>query len=257
MCSVHVLYSMFTISRSTSSSPGRHKSPDCAKMKLVSAGTSFCLVKDEPVMETDLRNGRKSPFISNRAWPKALRTRSASKERISSKHNILQGPINQIKEFQDKKLPLQQFSKNLSDSEDYVQKRREANLDRNLFTRSQSQSHSYLHVQSQPSSFSEERESSEGERPKGILKKSHAYVPRVHERISNYQYNVEQTQSKHQSTLPWNSKICRENSQESMIRKTASSPCLFVKNKTPMRMCLGNPKNILENSFNVETSNSP
>ena len=150
---------------------------------------------------------------------------------------MLNGPINQIKEFQDKKLPLQQFSKNLSDSEDYVQKRREAHLDRNQFARSQSQSHSYSHMQSQPSaSVSEERETSEGEKPKGILKKSQAYVPRVHERITNYQYNVEQTQSKYQSTLPWNSKICRENSQDSMIRKTASSPCLFVKNKTPIRM---------------------
>jgi len=66
--------------------------------------------------------------------------------------------------------------------------------------------------------------------PKGILKASnHPHVPRVNERIQALQSNIDKTQTQPLSTLPWNSKLCKADSSESMLRKTASSPCLFVK----------------------------
>lgn len=66
--------------------------------------------------------------------------------------------------------------------------------------------------------------------PKGILKSSnYPQVPRVNERIRALQDNIDETQSKPLSTLPWNTKLCKTGSGESLLRKTASSPCLFVK----------------------------
>ena len=223
--------------RSTSSSPRRHISPECSKMKIVSAGSSFCLVPDLPQQSPndDIRNGRKSPFISNRAWPKALRTRSASKERISSKHRYLQGPIGQMKEYQDKRVASQQFSRNLSDSEDIIVNRRQETCKNDFVTRSQS-----VHnvAASRPSPATERGIH------RGILKKTNPQVPRVSERINNYQQNIQETNSKHQATLPWSSKICRKDSEAPAIRRAASSPCLFVKQscvniktrKTPIKL---------------------
>ena len=205
-------------------------------MKIVSAGSSFCLVPDLPQQSPndDIRNGRKSPFISNRAWPKALRTRSASKERISSKHRYLQGPIGQMKEYQDKRVASQQFSRNLSDSEDIIVNRQET-CKNDFVTRSQS-----VHnvAASRPSPATERGIH------RGILKKTNPQVPRVSERINNYQQNIQETNSKHQATLPWSTKICRKDSEAPAIRRAASSPCLFVKQscvniktrKTPIKL---------------------
>ena len=213
--------------RSTSSSPRRHLSPECGKLKMVSAGSSFCLVKDQP--SDDIRNGRKSPFISNRAWPKALRTRSASKERISSKHKFLQAPIEQIKAFQDKKAPVeQQFSRNLSDIEDNMA----GQVKNDNFIRSQSTLNIASHA------------STTRTRPKGILKQPNQNVAKVQDRIFSYKQNIEDTKSKHQKTLPWNSKICSVDKTPSSLRKTCSSPCLFVdknsvkikQGKTPVKL---------------------
>ena len=211
-------------------------------MKIVSAGSSFCLVPDTPLQSPndDIKNGRKSPFISSRAWPKALRTRSASKERISSRHRYLQGPIEQIKEFQEKKVSSsqsQQFSRNLSDSEDIVNRGQET-CKNDFVTRSQSIHN--IAASSRPSPATDRT----GISHKGILKKPTAHVPRVTERISNYQQNIQETNSKHQATLPWNTKVCRKDSEAPPIRRAASSPCLFVKQscvniktrKTPIKL---------------------
>ena len=201
--------------RSHSSSPGRHTSPDCVKLKLVSAGSSFCLVKDEPqIKPNDDINGRKSPFISTRTWPKALRTRSASKEKISSKHGILYGSVEQIKAFQEKKAPaVENFTSTLPLN---PEKRKE---DVNYPVR---RSTSVLQI---PPT----EKVGEKQRPKGILKSS-VSVPRVQERILSYQNSIEETQSKRQSALPWATKLVPpEVCQKSTLRKTASSPCLFVK----------------------------
>ena len=200
--------------RSHSSSPGRHTSPDCVKLKLVSAGSSFCLVKDEPqIQPNDDINGRKSPFISTRTWPKALRTRSASKEKISSKHSILYGSVEQIKAFQERKAPAVQ---SLSTLPRNPEKRKE---DGNYPVR---RSTSVLQI---PPT----EKVGEMLRPKGILKPS-VSVPRVQERIQSYQDSIEETQSKRQSALPWATKLVPpEVCQKSNLRKTASSPCLFVK----------------------------
>ena len=215
--------------RGHSSSPGRHTSPDCVKLKLVAAGSSFCLVKDEPQTKpNDDINGRKSPFISTRTWPKALRTRSASKEKISSKHGILYGSVEQIKAFQERKAPPVQ---NLSTLPRNPEKRKE---DGNYPVR---RSTSVLQIPPN-------EKVGEKQRPKGILKSS-VSVPRVHERIQSYQSSIEETQSKRQSTLPWASKLVSpEVSQQSNLRKSASSPCLFVKKnsvkiktqKTPIKL---------------------
>ena len=204
----------------------------------MSAGSSFCLVKEGSLQSPndDIRNGRKSPFISNRAWPKALRTRSASKERISSKHRFLQGPIEQIKEFQDKKLSSQQFSKTLSDSEDIVTRRQEI-CNNDIVTRSQSTQNLAV-TRPGPATVTERG------RQRGILKNNNPRVPRVTERINNYQQNIQETNSKHQATLPWNTKICKKDSETPAIRRAASSPCLFVKKscvniktgKTPIKL---------------------
>ena len=215
--------------RSHSSSPGRHSSPDCVKLKLVAAGSSFCLVKDEPqVKPNDDINGRKSPFISTRTWPKALRTRSASKERISSKHGILYGSVEQIKAFQERKAPAVPSMSSLPRN---PEKRKE---DGNYPVR---RSTSVLQI---PPT----EKVGEKQRPKGILK-STVSVPRVHERIQSYQSSIEENQSKRQSALPWANKLVSpEVSQRSNLRKTASSPCLFVKKnsvkiktqKTPIKL---------------------
>ena len=200
--------------RSTSSSPRRHVSPDCVKLKLVSAGSSFCLVKDEPSNKpNDDINGRKSPFISTRTWPKALRTRSASKERISSKHGILYGSIEQIKAFQETKEPLHKLSALPHVSE----KRKE---DVNYPVR-----RSTSVVQIPPSDNVTERQ-----KPRSILRSSPSVsVPRLQQRIRTYQSSIEQHQSNRQSTLPWNNKVVSPEISQNVLRKTASSPCLFVK----------------------------
>ena len=203
----------------------------------MSAGNSFCLVKDEPPqpLNDDIRSGRKSPFISNRAWPKALRTRSASKDRISSRQGALQGSIEQIKTFQERKQilvvnhqqqqqqknpPQQQFvRRNVSDSEDSVARRNDE-VNRNVpLPRSQS----VLHLAAQNSALDQRG------RPKGILKTSNnnssGGTLRVKERISSYHHSIQEDKTKHQTTLPWNSRVCREDPpQDSLIRKTASSP---------------------------------
>ena len=206
--------------RSHSSSPGRHTSPDCVKLKLVAAGSSFCLVKDEPqVKPNDDINGRKSPFISTRTWPKALRTRSASKEKISSKHGILYGSVEQIKAFQERKAPV---LPNLSTLPRNPEKRKE---DGNYPVR---RSTSVLQI---PPT----EKVGEKPRAKGIMKPS-VSVPRVHERIQSYQSSIEETQTKRQSALPWASKLVQpEVFQKSNLRKTASSPCLFVM-KNPVKI---------------------
>ena len=209
-------------------------------MKIVSAGSSFCLVPDLPQQSPndDIRNGRKSPFISNRAWPKALRTRSASKERISSKQRYLQGPVEQMKQLQDKRVASssQHFSRNLSDSEDIIVNRGQETCKNDFVTRSQSVHNvATLRPTSRPSESGGHR---------GILKKTNPHVPRVTERINNYQQNIQETNSKHQATLPWNTKICRKDSEAPAIRRAASSPCLFVKQscvniktrKTPIKL---------------------
>ena len=209
-------------------------------MKIVSAGSSFCLVPDLPQQSPndDIRNGRKSPFISNRAWPKALRTRSASKERISSKQRYLQGPVEQMKQLQDKRVASssQHFSRNLSDSEDIIVNRGQETCKNDFVTRSQSVHNvAALRPTSRPSESGGHR---------GILKKTNPHVPRVTERINNYQQNIQETNSKHQATLPWNTKICRKDSEAPAIRRAASSPCLFVKQscvniktrKTPIKL---------------------
>ena len=246
-------------------------------MKIVSAGSSFCLVPDTPLQSPndDIRNGRKSPFISSRAWPKALRTRSASKERISSRHRYLQGPIEQIKEFQDKKVSSsQQFSRNLSDSEDIVNRGQET-CKNDFVTRSQSVHN--IAAASRPSPATDRTGSQ-----RGILKKPNPHVPRVTERISHYQQNIQETNSKHQATLPWNTKICKKDSEAPAIRRAASSPCLFVKQscvniktrKTPIKLfgtitsmgnlieerlsnVLGKDPNHCINDENVTSGNSP
>ena len=198
--------------RSTSSSPRRHMSPDC-KLKIVSAGNSFCLVKNDnsPTPNDDIKTGRKSPFISSRCWPKALRTRSASKERVSSRQGILQNSIEQIKAFQESKIPESYFPPRHRDSKS------DSSCDRSSLTKSTSLA--CLSTPGQGATL-----------PKGILKTSnHPHVPRVNERIQALQSNIDKTKTQPLSTLPWNSKLCKADSGESMLRKTASSPCLFVK----------------------------
>ena len=173
-------------------------------------------MKDEPLND-DIRSGRKSPFISNRAWPKALRTRSASKERVSARHNVLQGSIQQIRTFQEQKLPVKQpVPRNLSDSEDTIARKPVINRNDNNISRSQS----VHHLASQDSHLD-----SRG-RHKGILKNnvsthSSSGTLRVKERINTYHHSIEEDRNKHQATLPWNSKICKqEQPQHSLIRKT-------------------------------------
>ena len=247
----------------------------------MSAGNSFCLVKDEPPqpLNDDIRSGRKSPFISNRAWPKALRTRSASKDRISSRQGALQGSIEQIKTFQERKQipvvnqqhqqqqqqqqqqknpPRQQFvRRNVSDSEDSVARRNDE-VNRNVpLPRSQS----VLHLAAQNSALDQRG------RPKGILKTSNINnnnssggALRVKERISSYHHSIQEDKTKHQTTLPWNSRVCREDPpQDSLIRKTASSPCLFIKKssvkiktgKTPVKLfgTITDVGNLIEDSL--------
>merc|ERR1719186_458544 len=151
--------------RSTSNSPGRHISPDCSKLKLVSAGNSFCLVKEDqsPTPSDDIRNGRKSPFISSRSWPKALRTRSASKERISSRQGILQNSIEQIKAFQESTISETHFPPRYRDSKSDS----DSSCDRRSLTKSTS-----MACLSRPSPKHDKPV------PKGILKtNNHPQVP--------------------------------------------------------------------------------
>jgi len=227
--------------RSTSTSPRRHMSPDC-KLKLVSAGNSFCLVKEDhsPTPSDDIRSGRKSPFITSRSWPKALRTRSASKERVSSRQGILQNSIEQIKAFQETKLPDSYFPPRWRDSRSDS----DSSCDRTILTKSTS-----MACLSRPRGDTTV--------PKGILKtNNYPQVPRVNERIRALQNNIDETKSKPMSTLPWNSRLCKNDSGESMLRKTASSPCLFVKKssvkiktrKSPIKLysTITNVSNLLE-----------
>ena len=172
-------------------------------------------MKDEPLND-DIRSGRKSPFISNRAWPKALRTRSASKDRVSARHTVLQGSIQQIRTFQEQKLPVKSHvPRNLSDSEDTIARKQMISRNDNI-----SRSQSVLHLASQDSHLDGRG------RPKGILKnnpssQSSSGTLRVKERINSYHHSIEEDRTKHQATLPWNSKICKqEQHQHSLIRKT-------------------------------------
>jgi len=227
--------------RSTSSSPRRHMSPD-SKLKIVSAGNSFCLVKEEvsPSPSDDIRSGRKSPFISSRAWPKALRTRSASKERISSKQGILQSSIGQMKAFQESKIHESYFMSRSKGSED------EMSCDKTNLSKSTS-----------IACLPRMSPGNDALSQKGILKAtSSQQVFKVNDRIKVLQKNIDETHKKPLSTLPWNSKLCSPEAKESQLRKTASSPCLFVKKssvkiktgKAPIKLysTLTNVSNMLE-----------
>ena len=91
--------------RSTSSSPGR----EAARARLAVGGKRFCIATGSPSQtppNDDLPGGRKSPFISSRTWPKGLRTRSASKERVQRRQQAIleHNPVEQIKAFQGDRL---------------------------------------------------------------------------------------------------------------------------------------------------------